>query len=367
MKLVIRKQRKPLTESVDPEAKQHILNWGKANSFTIEEKKPNLLVVRVEPDESSGKKRDARGPVVQQLQKDLLPLGFVYDDTRGGTYGRFVMPGIRGKYNQLVVLVKSTTPVGGAAAAQLGMEAETKLASYISEKYASEGITAKTAGAGHGSDLEISAPGNEPMTIEVKTTLGSDFGQFRIGYDIETKRWRPIQTKGFLKNQEIFQNIFDTVVAPFMDSSAQFTPDMLSVPNINIKDNTIKTLKPLKGTGDFKKLLQRTWFGTTDERIPFDFDKISYYYASKGDRFIQIGKKGLYALNPEDASEIGVPFFGDTGLNGVVRIRIKPHGGYNGTHSFTVAIKITGKMQKSPLDLMNEEDLDKIIARYLQT
>ena len=366
MKILMENWKGFLEEALETNAEQkkYIIDWGKRNSFEIEEKKPNLLVVKVEPDISSGKKKDARADVLKKLQKDLLPLGFVYDSTRGGSYGRFVMSGVKGKFNQLVVLIKSTSPVGRGSGAQLGMEAENKLASYISEKYGSMGITAKTSGAGHGSDLTILARGKKPLTIEIKTTLGSDFGQFRIGYDTQTKKWRAMQTKGFLKNQKIFQNIFNTVVGPFMNNKAQFTPDMLKMPSINIKNNVIATLKPLEGTGDFKKLLQKSWFGSTDERIPFDFNKISHYYASKGDQFIQIGKKGLYALSPDGASELGVPYFGTTGLNGIVRVRVKPHGGYNGTHSFTIAIKITGKMKNSPLNLTNEADLDKVIARY---
>jgi hypothetical protein len=319
-------------------------------------------------EKMGGKKIDDRERVLQQLLKDLEPLGFIYDSTRGGSMGRFVKPGVRGETTQLVVLIKPTVPTGGGAAAAAGMEAEVKLATYISDKYANQGVTAKTAGSGHGSDLEIMSAGKEPMTIEVKTALGADFGQFRMGYNTVSKSWEPTETAGFLKNKELFQDIFDTVVGPYMNKNAQFTPEMLNSPSIRMKDKIIKSLRPLKGTGDFKKKLQSEWFGATDVRGDFDFAKISNYYAAKGDKFIQIGRgKGLYALYADDAADIGVPLFADAGLRGVVRIRVKPHMGYDGVHSFTVAIKIAGRLEKSSLDLTNEQDLDKIVARFLNT
>ena len=356
-----------INEAPDPDAVQQVIDWGKKNNLDVKEKKPGVYHVLVPPKEENGKKSDDRSRVVQQLIKDLEPLGFVYDSTRGSSVGRFVKPGVKGQFSQLLVFVKSTVPTGGGAAAAAGMDAEVKLANYISDKYSEQGVTAKTAGAGHGSDLEIMSAGKEPMTIEVKTSLGADFGQFRIGYNTSSGTWEPSQTPGFVKNKEMLQEIFDTVIGPYMDKNAQFTPEMLKSPNLNLKGGIAKGLKPLQGTGDFKKQLQSSWFGGTDVRVEFDFDKISNYYASKGDRFIQIGKKGLYALNPEDAADLGIPFFGDSGLRGIVRIRIKPGMGYDGPHGFVVAIKIAGALQKSPLDLTNGEDLDKIVARFLNT
>jgi hypothetical protein len=358
-----------ITEAPDPAAIEALLGWAQKNKLEVQERKKGVLVVRVPPEEVGGKLRDARGGVVDQMIRDLASQGFVHDPNRGGTHGRFVKLGVRGESSQLVVLVKSTVAMGGGAAAQQGMEAEEKLVALINEKYGSLGVTATSAGAGHGSDLTISKEGSDPMTIEVKTALGADFGQFRIVYDTTSGEWAPSQTSGFLKNQALFQDIFDTSVAPHMNNKAAFTKEELRLPNLGMASGLVKTLKPMDGTGDLKMALQRRWFGgKTDFKVAFDFDKISKYYANKGDRYMQIGKgKGLYGLTPEDAADIGVPFFGDVGLVGVVRIRIKPHGSYNGNHSFTVAIKLTGRLQPSSLDLMNEGDLDKIIQRYLQS
>ena len=356
-----------MTEAPDPEAVQQVMDWGKNNDLEVIERKPGVLVVRVPPAEIDGKKKDDRARVVQKMSQDLESQGFIYDSTRGGSVGRFVKLGVRGQSTQLIVLVKSTVATGGGAAASAGMEAEVKLASYISDNFANLGVSAKTAGAGHGSDLEIMASNKEPMTIEVKTSMGADFGQFRIGYSTDSRTWVPSETKGFLKNKELFQDIFDTVVGPYMDKNAQFTDEMLQSSSLQAsKDGIIKSLKPMVGTGDFKKQIQASWFGgKPDVRVEFDFAKISNYYAAKGDRFIQINNRGLYALNAEDAADIGVPNFADAGLKGIVRIRVKPHMGYDGTHSFTVAIKLGGKLGTSPLNLTNSADLDKVVKRFL--
>ena len=241
-----------MTEAPDPEAVQQVMDWGKNNDLEVIERKPGVLVVRVPPAEIDGKKKDDRARVVQKMSQDLESQGFIYDSTRGGSVGRFVKLGVRGQSTQLIVLVKSTVATGGGAAASAGMEAEVKLASYISDNFANLGVSAKTAGAGHGSDLEIMASNKEPMTIEVKTSMGADFGQFRIGYSTDSRTWVPSETKGFLKNKELFQDIFDTVVGPYMDKNAQFTDEMLQSSSLQAsKAGIIKSLTPRVGTGDF--------------------------------------------------------------------------------------------------------------------
>jgi len=345
-----------LGEAPDPQAQQHVRDFAKKYAYDVVEKKPGVLVV----------KTDERDEALDRLQQELVPLGFIYDPYRGGTKGRFVSPGERGKTSQLIVLIKQANPRGGAAAAAQGAGMEEQLAQKISQKYGLEGVTAKTAGFGHGSDLEITALNHPPMTIEVKTALGADFGQFRIGYDLDSSDWTATQTKGYKKFIKLFHPIFKEVVGPYMDAHAKFTPEMEDNPSLNIRSARAVGLKAGEGTGDFKKQLQSNWFsGKTDVRLSFDFDRISDYYSSKGDRFIQIGRKGLYALNDTDAALLGVPYFGEAGLGGIIRIRIKPHSSYNGIHSFTVAIKITGKLKSSNISLTNDDGLDKLIQKYL--
>ena len=355
-------------ESSFETAKEQIYDWGRQNDFEIKDKKKNVLVVMVPPIEKKGKMIDVREPVTNKLIDDIVPLGFVYDSTRGGSMGRFVLPGVRGKYQQLEVYVKPTIQVsGGGSAAARGQEAEDNLVQNISQKFSQYGISVSSAGSGHGSDLTISAPGKEPMTIEIKNALRADFGQFSISYNIDKREWEPIKTPGFEKNKNLFGEIFNSSVAPYMNQNAQIERDDLENPSMKIKSGKASKLHPLIGTGDFKKRLQSKWFnGKTDMRLKFNFIKISNYYASKGDRFIQVNRgKGLYALNPYDAEKMNIPFFGELALSGMVRIRIKPHSGYDGNHSFVVAIKVNGTLPPSPLNLENDEDLDEVIKMFM--
>jgi len=168
---------------------------------------------------------------------------------------------------------------------------------------------------------------------------------------------------GYKKSEELFSAIFNQVVGPFMNANASFLD--LDHPSLRIRDGKIQALSAGEGTGDYKKKLQSEWFsGKTDFKKIFDFKALTKYYAGKGDNFIQVGTKGLYALEEVGAKGLGIPLFEDAGLNGVIRVRIKPHMGYDGPHSFTVAVKLTGTLKPSPLSLTNPDDLDKVIQRY---
>lgn len=357
-------------QKADPEKVKAVTDWAEKNDLEVVERKPGLLAVMVEPEEIDGKKRDARQPVSDRMDAALLPLGFV-KDTRGGTFGRWISPkgkNEQGRFNQLVVILKPTQAVGGGgAAAARGNEAEQALVAAIEQKYGEEGVQASSAGSGHGSDLTISVEGKEPMTVEVKTTLSADFGQFKMGYDISQGKWIPIETKGYLKNKDLYSDIWDNAVGPYMNQNASFTDEQLASPHIGKRRGAevVTALKPLKGTGVFKKELMASWFGGKESvHIPFDFGILAAYYRDKGDKFVQISKRGLYALEAADAKDIGVPLFGEQPLEGAVRARIKPHGGRDGIHSFTLAIKFKGNLPKSTLDLNNPQDLDVIVQRY---
>tara|TARA_R100001079_G_C4434870_1_gene145901 strand:- start:41 stop:1171 length:1131 start_codon:yes stop_codon:yes gene_type:complete len=340
-------------EAVDEESLEAVKDLASKNNYEINQPKDN--VVKIVSDE--------RVAARDLFIKELEPLGFVFDPYRGGSMGRLVKPGVKGQTSQLVVLFKPKTARGGAAAAASGAELEEMLAMEINDKYSDEGIEASTAGFGAGSDLTIGAEGKEPLTIEVKTSLGADFGQFRLNYDTTSKEWSPTATPGYEKSKSLFSAIFKQVVGPYMNANASFSD--LEHPSLRIKDGKIYSLSAGKGTGDYKKSLQSDWFsGKTDLKKLFDFKALTRYYVNKGDKFIQIGNKGLYALDQEGASDLGIPLFEDAGLRGLIRIRIKPHMGYDGAHSFTVAVKLAGKLNPSSLSLTNPDDLEKIIDRY---
>ena len=57
-----------------------------------------------------------------------------------------------------------------------------------------------------------------------------------------------------------------------------------------------------------------------------------------------------------------MPLFADSGLRAQLRFRIKPHMGENGPTSFTVAVKVSGALERTDKSLLNPTDLEEIKA-----
>lgn len=294
---------------------------------------------------------------MKKLRDIFEPLDFEYDPTRGGTHG--MIKKLSRKEGSAFIVVKPEGSSGRAA--QLGAEYEEELAKLISDRYSQYGITSKTAGFGHGSDLVVSGP-NGTMTIEAKTSSGADFGQFRLVYSVAEERWIPAPTKSFKKNEALFTGLFREYLEEYLNQFASF-PD-ISDDRVKAKKGFVTGLNPHIETGAYKLELQKTWFQERNDLIvPVDFESIAQYYEKKGDKFIQIGGRGLYAFDAADAENMGIPMFKALGKKASIRFRIKPEMGANGHHSFTVAVKLT--IAKSNKDLTNEEDLDSIIEKLL--
>lgn len=308
-----------------------------------------------------------RVSVMDKMTKMLLPLGYEHQDD-GSTLGR--LQRIDRKEGSVYILFK---PPFGERAADVGAHEEEKFVK-MAQEIAGETISAESAGSGHGSDLTLSGP-NGKLTIEVKTGISADFGQFRLRYDTGEGRWEPSTTSKFLENMKVFMPIYENYVDGYVQESYVMTEpyderfqlrDLVSPDRESIVGKVITGLKRSPSTGEFKRQLEAEWFsGKTDKKIDFPFEMISNYYADKGDRFIQLGNWGLYALNPADAKEFGIPLFSDSGLQSSARLRLKPSMGTNSATSFNVAIKIRGKLAKSPLNLRNREDLEKIITKIM--
>ena len=300
---------------------------------------------------------DQRAETMEKLIQMLTPLGFVHNPIGGGSsIGRLELRDRQAGSVYVYVKPKKRT------AASAGMDFEEKLANEITQRYGLMGITAETAGFGHGSDLTIKKNGKTVMSVELKTALSADFGQFKAQYNTIIDTWEPRRTKGFVKNEEIFKPLFDDYLLDWLNANARF-PD-INDPRLNRdKKEKIAGLKRSIHTGDLKRELQKAWFGgKTDIKMPFDFSRIANYYSDKGDSFIQIDARGLYALTPEGQKLLGVPMFKDLGLTCELRFRFKPSSGENSATSFTCAVKIKGRYNKSNLSLTNADDLDKIIS-----
>jgi len=326
------------------------MDAASAESFEYElkGKSKNIIVV----------KDDNRIEAMKKLTDTLEPLGFVYNpDAPGSSIGRIQIADRQ--FGSAYVYVK---PKSRAGAATRGIDYENELAEKINQRYGEMGIKAKTAGAGHGSDLTIDAPGlPQSLTIEAKTNLSADFGQFRIQYSPQTDSWEPRRTKSYVKNERVFQPLFDTYLKDHMNQNYRL-PD-LSDPRLRKDANgKVAGLARNPKTGELKKQIQSSWFeGKTDYKVAFPFEQISSYYADKGDQYVQIGNKGLFALNDEAAALLGVPMFADSGIDSYLRFRLKPSQGANSGTSFTVAVKLKGRLEKSNINLQNDEDLDKLI------
>lgn len=300
-------------------------------------------------------KHDNRHEVLDTLLRGLEPLGFRHNmEFYGSSLGRIE---IKDKtFGSVYILVKPKTK----RAATIGTEYEEKIAAEINEKYEDIGISATSAGTGHGSDITVLGP-NGDLKIEVKTSLSADFGQFRAQYDIATGQWEPRKTVGYEKNKNIFGPLYHNFLADYLNQNCHF-PD-LKDPRLNIsKTDKVAGLSASSTTGQLKKELQSDWFnGKTDYKVPFDFKYIAPYYADKGDEYIQLGRKGLFALTEEAAQQMNIPTFADCGLEAFLRFRFKPTTSANSNTSFTVAVKVKGKIEKSNLSLNDDADLDKII------
>jgi hypothetical protein len=301
-------------------------------------------------------KADDRPKVIKDLMKQLEPLGWTFNPSQGTSVGQFEWkPEASSLAKPMFLRVKSTSLGQGALAAKKGSELETNLADQIKQNLEQKGLIVSTAGFGHGSDLTIqSKDGNQKVSIEIKTTLEADFGQLSLAFNTTDKKWMPINSPNYEKNKQFYQPLVNDVIKPFMDQSAKM-PSSLDPSIFNVKGEWITGLKANAKTAEMSKLLQSAWFGGHyDKIIEVPFEKISNYYALKGDDFIQIENLGLYALSNEIATQFQVPYFGQSGLRAFARIRIKPEIGPNGRQAFNVAIKLRGKINKSNVDLSQQ-------------
>lgn len=305
-------------------------------------------------------KHDQREEALDTLLRDLERLGFTHNiDFQGSSMGRVE---IKDKtFGDVYILIKPKTK----RAATIGNEYEERLAAEFNDNYGDLGISATSAGAGHGSDITVTGPNGE-LKIEVKTSMSADFGQFTIQYNKATGKWEPNPTAGYVKNKNIFGPLFTNFLSVWVNKNCHF-PD-LEDPRLRLSRDAseVKGISYSRTTGALKKELQSAWFnGKTDYKVPFDFKYIAPYYSDKGDDLIQLGRKGLFALTDEKAQQMNITKFADCGLEASLRFRLKPSMGANSSTSFTVAVKVKGSIKKSILSLNNNEDLDKILQNII--
>ena len=317
--------------------------------FTYEVFGKNKIRIRAENREA----------VMAEMEPILSRFGFQHHED-GSTLGRLQLK-TPGNKDNVYILFKQ---LAGKTPASAGNLAEKTIAKRF-EDLSGGTVQATAAGAGHGSDITVVGP-KGTLTIENKTSLGADFGQFRLRYDLEAQKWEPNPTKGYKKNKPIFKPIYDKYVDNYINrkyvlplpKTMEETKEIYRV----IDGRYITGLKAGPKTGETKRGLEKMWFnGKTGAYQEFPFAEISNYYADKNDRFINIGRRGLYALNPQDAKDFGIQEFANTGLVPSVRLRLKPSSGTNSNTGFVVAIKVKGRLDKSNISLNNDQDILKLI------
>ena len=322
---------------------QKVLSYLKSKEYDIKEKGNSIVLMT--PDRQATK---------EEILEDMLALGLKFNDLApGSSFGRFE-PAEKMKGSVYVYLKPIERGAAGA-----GADYEQQVA--VSMQNLLPNLDVKTAGFGHGSDLTIKN-GNKELKMELKTSSGADFGQFKLAFDLRNNSWKTVRTDKFAENADLFQGIFDNILSPHLEGKI--------ISNVNdpvyiVKNESILGLQRSANTGIAKQQLQKELFGNrADLTLPVDAKMIQHYYSKKGDSFISIEGRGLYALTEQASKDFSIPQLNDLVGKANVRFRIKPHMGTTGVHSFSCALKIL--LNKSPAKVTDQSFLNKVRA-YLES
>jgi len=291
---------------------------------------------------------DDREEMQRLIAPQLIEMGYEWEpNAPSAGFGRFALRDR--EFGSVYLLMKPRS----RRAAGVGIDYETRVASVLQELLPDFNI--ETAGFGSGSDLSISQ-NNKELKLELKTSSGADFGQFRLKYNMEQGVWSPVQTKKFIENADLYGGIFTQILEPNLRNKHISDPE---TPQYNKRNEHIVGLRRMTGTRNQKLSLQAAWFGDkSDMKLQIDSALVQNYYALKGDDLIQIQGKGVYALTAKAQATFGIPQLKDEIRASQVRFRIKPHSGPDGVHSFTAALKVS--LTRSPFALEDPQFLEKI-------
>ena len=338
MKPILENWNKFLDEQESPRNIDKVIQFLKAKGIEFEQKSSTVLVAR-SPD---------REQLQRQIEPELAAMGYEWQpNAPGAGFGRFAI--VDRNLGSVYILMKPK----GRRAAFAGADYERNVANLMQELL--PGFSVETAGFGAGSDLAIANDGKE-LKLELKTSSGADFGQFKLKYDIVSQKWLPMRTKKYIENSDLYGGVFKQVLEPNLQNKIIKDP---TASNYNKRGDEIVGLLRQAGTRNKKLELQQLWFnGKSDMKLEIAAGLVQNYYALKGDSLIQIQGRGVYALTPEAAAYFGIPELEDNITKSLVRFRIKPHSGPDGVHSFTAALKIS--LKRSEHNLEDQSFLDKI-------
>lgn len=246
---------------------------------------------------------------------------------------------------------------------ETGYKNENKIESYFSQYLVQDG-TAKNDRIK--SDIVIEVPGHQdPIGIEVKTTLDTEFGQLTVGYDTERERW-VIHNSNFNKdkskeNKKYMDRFFVKYLQPYLKDLKPPAGSNNILKKRGERDQIVVGLYKEPGHKKTLEAMQNSWFGEGKEhRIELSPAILQKYYNTKGDDLIQINGLGLYKLS--DRFDIAIPYFGELVFRADAKFHIKNHGD---SFTFNIAFRADDldqdKSKMSRLDISKKEDANKLI------
>jgi hypothetical protein len=246
---------------------------------------------------------------------------------------------------------------------ETGYENENKIESYFSQ-YLVQDETAKNDRVK--SDIVIEVPGHQdPIGIEVKTTLDTEFGQLTVGYDTERERW-VIHNSSFNKgkseeNKKYMDRFFVKYLQPFLKELKPPTGMSNILKKRGEREQIVVGLYKEPGHKKALEAMQDSWFGDGKEhRIELSPAILQKYYSTKGDDLIQINGLGLYKLS--DRFDLDIPYFSELVFRADAKFHIKNHGD---SFTFNIAFRADDldkeKSKLSKLDISKKQDAERLV------
>lgn len=298
----------------------------------------------------------SRKPLMEQLTNALVgKFSYNPDPAKGSSIGRLEH---FDKNGNVFIFVKPKNGCAGQIAANRGLQYEKKILDLVCDNIEKDKLNIKQGGGGSGADLII----NNKLKIEIKSSKDADFGQFTIQYDVTAQTWFINDTKKYRKNKAFYDNIFSKYLLSYLNTEAKLT---CSYPDLRIKNCNGKTIiwgiNSGKNTIQTKKTIEELWFdGRESKYFSADFADVAAYYLGRGDDYIQIQNRGLYAFKQNN---FAIPTFQEKcGGDAKIRFRIKPHQ-KGGKHSFMISIRVN--LQPSDKSLEDVELLKNILQSSL--
>ena len=146
---------------------------------------------------------------------------------------------------------------------ETGYKNENKIESYFSQYLVQDG-TAKNDRIK--SDIVIEVPGHQdPIGIEVKTTLDTEFGQLTVGYDTERDRW-VIHNSNFNKdkskeNKKYMDRFFVRYLQPYLKDLKPPAGSNNILKKRGERDQIVVGLYKEPGHKKTLEAMQNSWFG----------------------------------------------------------------------------------------------------------